>query len=68
MSKEVDEKLVDLEVRLSFQEETIDQLNDVILFQNKKIDSLERQLKMIAGKLNSVESDETVYDQKPPHY
>jgi len=68
MLNEVDEKLVDLEVRLSFQEDTIDQLNDVILFQNKKIGNLERQIKMIVSKLNSAESDETVYDQRPPHY
>jgi len=68
MLNEVDEKLVDLEVRLSFQEETIDQLNDVILFQNKKIENLEQQLKMIASKLNSADTEEAVYDQKPPHY
>lgn len=69
MSTEMQEKLIDLEMRLSFQEETIDQLNDAILHQNKTIEKLTRSLGLLSQKLENIDVESgDISDQRPPHY
>lgn len=69
MSLELEEKLIDFEVRLSFQEQTIDQLNDAILHQSKIIDKLINSVDFLSNKMQSIgNGQEDVFDQKPPHY
>ena len=69
MSTEMQEKLIDLEMRLSFQEETIDQLNDTILHQNKTIEKLTRSLGLLSQKLENIDVESgDISDQRPPHY
>ena len=69
MSNELESKLIDLEMRLSFQEETIDQLNDAILHQNKAIEKLTKSLGLISQRIESMETESPeVGNQRPPHY
>ena len=69
MSDELEKKLMDLEMRLSFQEETIDQLNDAIVHQSKTIEVLTKSFKTLTQRLTSLDAEPSdVTDQRPPHY
>lgn len=68
---DVNARMTELETRLSFQEDAIQQLNEVITRQDRLIQKLERdiaslqaQLKNIAPSLIADASEET----PPPHY
>jgi len=64
-------RITELEVQLSHQSATIDELNDVVAQQWHEIDRLKKQMTRLTGRLEQVEdiipkgqSD----DQPPPHY
>ena len=67
----MDDRLTELESRIAFQEHTLQELNDVIVRQEREIDGLRRQLdalraefKALAPALVAGRSEET----PPPHY
>jgi len=67
----MEERLADLEVRLSFQERTIQELNEVVTRQARELERLERQvaglrqqLALLAPPLVGRREDEP----PPPHY
>ena len=63
-------KLVDIETRMAFQDDTIQQLSDVIYRQQQQIDKLERTAQMLVDKIQDLMQDlpGKVVDEKPPHY
>ena len=65
------EKLIDLEMRFTHQEKTVEQLSEVVFEQGKLIEELKLACASLAGRLSSVAEsiprDEQV-DEKPPHY
>jgi SlyX protein len=52
---DVDRRLVDLEIKATFTEDTLDALNQVIVRQQEQIDLLVREVKRLR-------------DERPPHY
>ncbi len=67
----MDDRLIELESRLAFQDHTLQELNDVIVRQQRDIDDLRRdlealraQLKALAPALVASRGEET----PPPHY
>lgn len=64
--EEVEERLVNLEIRSAFQERTIEQLSSEIIRQQNQIDELERRNKEILKNFESGVVDGSV--EKPPHY
>jgi SlyX protein len=67
----MDERLVDLEARLAFQERALQELNDVVVRQQRDIDRLTKELEALRIQVRSVmpalvapSSEET----PPPHY
>jgi len=66
----------DLQSRLSFQEDTLSELNRVMSRQTGQIERLEQQLRALAGKYRDLrdavnqgeESGDTPADERPPHY
>jgi SlyX protein len=66
--------LVDLQTRLAFQDHTISELNDVITDQQKQLDRLHEQVRMLKDKLDVLEESVpqpgnlNAADEKPPHY
>ena len=66
--------LVDLQTRLAFQDQTVNELNDVVASQQQQIDRLQLQLKSLSDRLNGLEEcvDKSASiksaDEKPPHY
>ncbi|MFC5400792.1 SlyX family protein [Undibacterium jejuense] len=67
-----EERLVDLEIRLSRQDDLVDTLNTQVYRQQKKIDELEALLTAMAGRMRELAvtaSQRTaVVDERPPHY
>ncbi len=63
----IDERLTDLEIRITHQEDMIDELNKVIYRQQVKISDLEAILKEFAARLVDIESDRPL-NEPPPHY
>ncbi len=65
-----DQRLTDLEIKASFSEDLLDQLNQVIIRQQQQIDLLTRQLGQLRQQLP--ESGAAVLsragDELPPHY
>ena len=63
------ERIDALEMRLTFQDETIETLNQTITEQWKQIDALTRQLAELKERLQDAESNITgPVNERPPHY
>jgi len=69
-SQNTDQRLTDLEIKASFTEDLLDQLNEVIVRQQQQIDALIREL----GKLRQSSTDggvgapRNLRDELPPHF
>ncbi len=65
------DRLTELESRITFQDGTIEELNDVIVKQQFQIDKLEKNLEMIKAQLKNL-APSTIASEKeetpPPHY
>lgn len=66
----MEDRVIDLETRLAFQEYTLQQLNDIIVGMRDQLDRLERRLQFAEERL--VEADPNILnepqDETPPHY
>lgn len=66
-----EERLAELEIKLSYQDETISALNDAIYQQQIRLDRLEELIRGHRDQLsrtNSEPSDSSDRREKPPHY
>ena len=65
-----DDHLVKIETKLSYQEDLLDQLNSIIIRQQKEIDSLKRELLLMQEKITTINesTENTNMDERPPHY
>lgn len=61
----MDDRLIDIEMKLSSHENLIEELSTIIYEQQKKIDKLERAMKEIE---NSNLLEVGSHNVKPPHY
>jgi SlyX protein len=63
------ERIDALEIRLTFQDETIETLNQTITVQWQQIDALTRQLTELKEQVREAESHATdPVNEPPPHY
>jgi SlyX protein len=68
-TKALSERVDALEMRLTFQDETIETLNQTITEQWKQIDALTRQLAELKDRLQDAESNVSgPVNERPPHY
>jgi uncharacterized coiled-coil protein SlyX len=67
--KELSARIDALEERLTYQDETIEQLNVTITAQWKQIDALTRQLAALTDRLQEAEANAPApANERPPHY
>jgi SlyX protein len=65
------DRLVEIEIKIAYQEETIQALNDVICNQQKQIDQLEKTCQLLFDRLKNLSPatlEASPPDEKPPHY
>ena len=66
------QRLIDLESRFLFQEETIRELGDALVRQQQRIDLLEASLKVVVEQLQRGDAGDDAKqrpeDERPPHY
>ena len=68
-TKVLSDRIDALEIRLSFQDETIETLNNTITAQWQQIDALTRQVAALNERLQEAENNAPgATDEPPPHY
>ena len=68
-AKALSDRVDALEMRLTFQDETIETLNQTITAQWRQIDALTRQVAALKDRLQEAESNATgPANEPPPHY
>ena len=66
-----EDRLVDIETKIAFQENTIKDLSDTVYNQQKQIDTLNETLKHLIDQIEDssiISSGRNLKDEKPPHY
>ena len=67
--RELSERIDTLETRLTYQDETIEQLNQTITAQWKQIDALTRRIAELGERLQEAEANAPgPANERPPHY
>lgn len=66
----MEDRIIELETRLAFQEQTLRDLDDVITRQQRQIDQLEQRMKVVKQQLNNtaVQGADMNAVELPPHY
>jgi len=67
----IEDRLVDIEIKLVYQEETIKELNGVVCEQQKQIDHLESICKVFESQIKNLSEaigGKPILNEKPPHY
>ncbi|MDX2464888.1 MAG: SlyX family protein [Porticoccus sp.] len=65
------ERLIELETKMAYQEDTIQQLNDVVCRQQNQIDELLEKCNFLLSRtkeLSDKQPDGAANIEKPPHY
>lgn len=63
------ERIIELEKKAAFQEDLLDQLNQALVEQQKRIDLLEKRMKALYGQIESgVFIKRPEEESPPPHY
>lgn len=66
-----EERLDELEAKLAFAEDLIETLNQTVIRQQRQLDSLQEQLRLLHRQLRDSQSDAeptTLREEIPPHY
>lgn len=66
-----EKRIIDLEIRFSYQDELLNTLNEVVTRQQTTIERLEKEIldiKRNVNASNSVGGVGSLKDEKPPHY
>lgn len=70
-----EERLISMEIKIAYQEDTITQLNDIVCEQQNQIDALERLTQQLLGRVRDLSDSASqsvngmsAADERPPHY
>ncbi len=63
-----EERITNLEIKLSFTEDLIEKLNETVYKQQQQIEFLYRELKAIKEQASSGGGGASLKDEIPPHY
>ncbi|PHS72603.1 MAG: SlyX protein [Cycloclasticus sp.] len=68
----MDKRITELEIKVAYQEDTIQQLDSVICRQQDQIDALKKQFKQLTETTKDMSEDskdsQSIIDDIPPHY
>jgi SlyX protein len=67
-----EDRLIEIEMKLAYQEDLLQSLNDIIVEQRELLDLLELRMKKLIEQINNgsenIQSSENAGDELPPHY
>ena len=66
-----EDRLVEIETKIAFQENTIQDLNDTVYNQQKQIDVINKTLELLVDQIDEsslISPRGNLKDEKPPHY
>ena len=66
-----DDRLIDIETKIAYQEDQLEELNKTIYQQQQRLDRLEAICKTLAGHIESLSAakgEGLTADERPPHY
>lgn len=70
-----EQRIIAIETKIAYQEDTIAQLNDVVYKQQSQIDGLERLTQQLLGRVRDLSESSaqasgefSAVDERPPHY
>ena len=69
--KELEHRIIELETKLSFQDDLLQELNSQVITQQAQIDKLSKLCKLLKDQYKEIVSslpDTTSGDEIPPHY
>jgi SlyX protein len=67
----IEERLVNIEMKIAFQEDLVEELNKTIYQQQQKLDRLEAVCRSLAGHIESMAASKDAgmpLNERPPHY
>jgi SlyX protein len=67
----IEERLINIEIKIAFQEDLIEELNKTIYQQQQKLDRLEAACRSLAGHIESLTAAKDggmPANERPPHY
>jgi len=70
-SKQIEDKINDLEIKLAFQDDLLSSLNDIVTRQDKEITNLWTANRLLSQSMNDMKNDAGDTDNveaPPPHY
>lgn len=68
MTENIREKVDNLEAKVAFQDDTIDELNSIITEHEQRIYRLEAAFKQLSNTVSAAGLDINAGNEKPPHY
>jgi len=68
--EDLEQRLMALEMKLTFTEDTVERLNDVVVHQQDQLDALLKEVRRLAGQVLAAEPTPflSLRDELPPHY
>ena len=69
-SELIEDKINDLEIKLAFQDDLLNSLNEIITRQDKEIQNLWKANRLLKQGMEDIKSEtsETINEAPPPHY
>lgn len=68
MDSELQDRVLELEVKAAYQERTIEELHEVVLELRKEIEALRREFEALRSEAQSSEKPIGPANEAPPHY
>jgi SlyX protein len=66
--KSAEERITELEIKASFADDLLEQLNDLVARQQQQIDALQRELIALRQQVRDGGPASGPIDERPPHY
>lgn len=66
--KENEERFMNLEIKIAYLEDFVNQLQEVTVENQKTIENLRTENKILSGKIQDLQDNIDIPNRKPPHY
>jgi len=68
VTEAIDNRFIDIEIKLAHQEHLVESLNERIYQQQQQIDKLENLIAAMAERIRTRDSAQAPINERPPHY